>query len=218
MVRYSDGLELQSSLHAKLRMRSVGSGNEGFLVMLQHYPVITDGRFGRGENLLLPQSEIEKRGVEVFTTGRGGDVTFHGPGQLVAYPIINLRGFNLGVKSYVRALEETIILMLRQFGIDGARRDGYPGVWAGGDKIASIGVSVKNGITMHGCAVNVNTDLDYFSMIVPCGIEGAGITSVKKIRGVETDIEDVSGKFASVFGEVFKINPERLSGPASMTA
>lgn len=223
MVSYAAGLELQSSMHAKLRARGSSSssgslGSDGFLIMLEHYPVITDGRFGRGTNFLLPESEIEKRGVEVFSTGRGGDVTFHGPGQLVAYPIINLREFNLGARLYVHALEEVIINLLRGFGIDGARREAYPGVWAGEEKIASIGISVKNGITMHGCAININTDLGYFSMIVPCGIEGAEVTSIQEILGEEQAVALAAESFARIFGDVFKISPEKLTGAVSMMA
>ncbi len=216
MVRYSEGLGLQRDFHGKFR--SGAFGRSGFLLMLQHYPVITNGRFGSGDNFLLPKAEIEKRGVEVFSTERGGDVTFHGPGQLVAYPIIDLRAFNMGAKSYVCALEECIIRLLGGFGIDAARREGYPGVWAGEEKIASIGVAVKNGITMHGCAVNMNTDLDYFSLIVPCGIHGAGVTSVKNILGAETDIESAAESFALVFGDVFNINPERFADRECMTS
>ena len=152
---------------------------------------------------MLPPEELEKRGVGVYKTERGGDVTFHGPGQLVAYPIIDLRAFGLGAKSYVRGLEETIIRLLTDYDMKGVTMEKFPGVWAYGGKIASIGVSVRNGITMHGCAFNVNTDLSYFSMIIPCGLEGVMITSLKDILGEEIDFGAVMRSFVRHFGEVF---------------
>ena len=207
-VRYSDGLSLQNERWERLRREGPGAG--GFLLLLEHFPVITDGRFGRGGNIILSEHELGKRGVETYKTERGGDVTFHGPGQLVAYPIIDLRAFNLGAKSYVRTLEETIIRLLRDYDIKGVCMEGYPGVWAYGGKIASIGVSVRNGITMHGCAFNVNTDLAYFSMIVPCGLEGVMITSLKDILGEEIDFGAVARSFVRYFGEVFKADMREL--------
>jgi lipoate-protein ligase B len=201
-VSYSEGLTLQKECRGRLRAGGFGEG--GFLLLLQHPPVITDGRFGRGGNIILTPESIEKRGIEVYKTERGGDVTFHGPGQLVAYPIIDLRAFDLGAKSYVRALEETIIRVLGDFGLHSVSMEGYPGVWAYGGKIASIGVSVSGGVTMHGCALNVNTDLSYFSMIIPCGLEGVIITSMKDILGQEVDIDTVTQSFTRRFGEVFR--------------
>ena len=207
-VSYSDGLALQNE--RRERLRAGGSGADGFLLLLQHHPVITDGRFGRGGNIILTPEAMEKRGVELYKTERGGDVTFHGPGQLVAYPIINLRAFDLGAKSYVRALEETVIRVLGDFGMQGVSLEGYPGVWAYGGKIASIGVSVRSGVTMHGCALNVNTDLTYFSMIIPCGLEGVMVTSMKDILGEEADFEAVTQSFIRRFGEVFKAEMRSL--------
>ncbi len=201
-VSYSDGLALQNE--RRERMRSGGSGTGGYLLLLQHHPVITDGRFGRGGNIILTPEAMEKRGVELYKTERGGDVTFHGPGQLVAYPIIDLRAFGLGAKAYVGALEDTVVRVIGDFGLQGVRMEKLRGVWAYGGKIASVGVSVRGGITMHGCALNVNTDLSYFSMIIPCGIEGVMITSMKDILDEEIDFEAVSASFVRHFGEVFK--------------
>jgi len=201
VVSYPDGLMLQNERSERLRRDGPGAG--GYLLLLEHDPVITDGRFGKGGNIMLPPGELEKRGVGVYKTERGGDVTFHGPGQLVAYPIIDLRAFGLGAKSYVRGLEETIIRLLTDYDMKGVTMDGYPGVWAYGGKIASIGVSVRGGITMHGCAFNVNTVLSYFSMIIPCGLEGVMITSLKDILGEEIDFGAVMRAFVRYFGEVF---------------
>ncbi len=197
-VPYADGLALQNERAEAVRK----NGSRGSLILLEHPPVLTNGRFGKGGNFVASEDEIKKRGVEVHRTGRGGDVTFHGPGQLVSYPVISLRGFGLGARAYVRALEETIIRTLRDYGIQGARKEGYPGVWTGGGKIASIGVAVGGGVTMHGSALNVNTDLSYFSLIIPCGISGVTVTSMQKILGKELDVKDVALSYARNFGEV----------------
>jgi len=204
-VKYAEGLALQREIHEKVRKDDYVS--DGALLLLEHYPVITNGRFGKDDNFVLPVKELEKRGIEVFRTERGGDVTFHGPGQLVAYPVIDLRAFNLGAKAYVRALEETLIRVLDEFGISSGRKKGYPGVWTEKGKIASIGVAVKNGVTMHGCALNVNTDLDYFSLIVPCGISDAQVTSIKGLTAKEYEVEDVSELFVRKIGEVLNTSP-----------
>ncbi len=198
IVPYADGLTLQNEKAEAVR----NGGSGGSLLLLEHPPVLTDGRFGKGGNFVAPEDEIKKRGVEVYRTGRGGDVTFHGPGQLVSYPVINLREFGLGARAYVRALEETIIRTLDDYGIESARREGYPGVWTSGGKIASIGVAVRAGVTMHGSALNVNTDLSYFSLIVPCGISGVTVTSMQEILGKELDVRDVAMSYARNFGAV----------------
>ena len=197
-VPYADGLTLQNERAEAVRR----AGSPGSLILLEHPPVLTDGRFGKGGNFLLPEDEIKRRGVEIHKTWRGGDVTFHGPGQLVSYPIIRLRDFGLGARAYVRALEEAIIRTLGDYGVEGARREGYPGVWTAGRKIASIGVAVRGGVTMHGSALNVNTDLSYFSLIVPCGITDVTVTSMEDILGKELDMEDVARSYARNFGEV----------------
>jgi lipoyl(octanoyl) transferase len=201
-VGYADGLRLQNERRERLRREGPGAG--GYLLLLEHNPVITDGRFGKGGHIILPPEELEKRGVETYKTERGGDVTFHGPGQLVAYPIIDLRAFGLGAKSYVRALEETIVRLLADYDIRSITMEKLRGVWAYGGKIASVGVSVSNGITMHGCAFNVNTDLNWFSMIIPCGLEGVMITSLKDILGEEMDFDAVMRAYVRSFGEVFR--------------
>ena len=197
-VPYADGLTLQDERAEAVRR----GGSQGSLILLEHPPVLTDGRFGKGGNFLLPEDEIKRRGVEIHRTGRGGDVTFHGPGQLVSYPIIRLRDFGLGARAYVRALEETIIRTLADYGVEGGRREGYPGVWTGGRKIASIGVAVRGGVTMHGSALNVNTDLSYFSLIVPCGIADVTVASMNEILGKELNMQDVAKSYAGNFGDV----------------
>lgn len=202
VLSYAEGLEQQNARRETLLREGPHEG--GYLLLLEHNPVITDGRFGRGGNIMLPPEELDKRGVETYKTERGGDVTFHGPGQLVAYPIIDLRAFGMGAKAYVRALEETIIRTLGDYDLMGVTMEKLRGVWAYGGKIASVGVSVRNGITMHGAAFNVNTDLDYFSMIIPCGLEGVRMTSLREILDEEIDFGAVTRAFVRSFGEVFK--------------
>ena len=200
-IKYGDALQRQEETHSKLKLSKEVSG---FLFLLEHYPVITNGRFGNDDNFTFPVDHIEKLGIEVYKSDRGGDLTYHGPGQLVSYPIINLRAFSMGVKEYIACLEQVIINLLSEFGIGADRREGYPGVWTQGQKIASIGVSVKNGITMHGSALNVSTDLDSFSFIVPCGISDVQVTSMEKILEVKVPMEDVIKSFVKNFGIVFK--------------
>jgi len=200
-IRYKEALLIQEGALANIKEST--SRMPGYLYLLEHDPVITNGRFGKGDNYVLPISQIEEMGVEVINTERGGDLTYHGPGQLVSYPIIDLRSFNLGVKSYINSLEQVLINLLSDFGIEASRRESYPGVWTGNQKIASIGVAVKNGITMHGSALNVSTNLDAFSMIVPCGINNVVVTSMEKVLNASVSMEDVTKSFLSQFSKVF---------------
>ncbi|MGH7801086.1 MAG: lipoyl(octanoyl) transferase LipB [Thermodesulfobacteriota bacterium] len=205
-VDYSKCLSLQRELQKKV---SFNNQSEGFLLLVQHKPVVTIGRFGKESNILLPENEMKKRGIEIWRIERGGDVTFHGPGQLIGYPIINLVHYQLGVKSYVQMLEEALINVLKKFGIEAGRIKEHPGVWVGKEKVAAIGVYVKDSTTMHGFALNVNTDLDYFSLIVPCGISNMGVTSMKKILGEDIPLRQVAAIFAKEFGAVFGTNMRR---------
>ncbi|MGQ0792654.1 MAG: lipoyl(octanoyl) transferase LipB [Deltaproteobacteria bacterium] len=205
IVGYAEGLALQESAR-----RRVERGMGGILIFLEHKPVITTGRFANPQNVLLGESELRRRGVELYKSSRGGDATFHGPGQIVAYPIISLRSFNLGARAYVNMLEQVIIGALRAYGIEGGRIASYPGVWVGGErKIASIGVAVKNGITTHGFALNVGVDLGYFSLIIPCGIRNAGVTSMREILGREIHIGEMSERLASELAKNLGVSPLR---------
>ncbi len=208
---YSDGLQIQQRAHENIKLSR--NGISGYLFLLEHFPVITNGRFGSDDNYVLPVTKIEELGVEVHNTDRGGDLTYHGPGQLVSYPIVNLRDFNLGAKAYINLLEQVLINLLAEYGIESDRRDGYPGVWTSGQKIASIGVSVKNGITMHGSALNVSTDLDSFSLIVPCGISDVVVTSMEKVLGSQVPMESVVERFIKHFSIVFNADLNKENGP-----
>ena len=172
---YAEVLELQRSL---CRRRQAGEIRDDLLLLVEHEPVITQGRGTRAGSMPIAAAELERRGVGIYEVERGGDVTFHGPGQLVGYPILDLRNHREDLHWYLRSLEEALIESLRMLGITAGRRPGLTGVWVEDRKIASIGVHVKQWITYHGFALNVTTDLSYFGLIVPCGIAGVVMTSV----------------------------------------
>ena len=175
--RYGEVLELQRDL---CRRRVAGDLADDLLLLVEHEPVVTLGRGTREASLPLPVGAIRRRGVEVFEVERGGDVTFHGPGQLVGYPILDLTGHRRDLHWYLRTLEQALIAALEALGIAAERNPGLTGVWTRGRKIASIGIHVKQWVTLHGFALNVTTDLGYFDLIIPCGIQGVSMTSVAR--------------------------------------
>ena len=188
---YQDTWELQKDL---VRKRTEGEAEVDTLILVEHDHVITLGRKTTPENF-KPQD------IPVFQVERGGDATYHGPGQLVAYPIVRLATPN--VQRFVRDLEEVLIQSTRSFGVESVRVEGHPGVWVGGRKVASIGVAVTNWVTFHGFALNVNTDLSYFGLIKPCGLDPEKITSMKQVLGREVSFEQVKAEVVERFAEVF---------------
>ncbi|MEK6301946.1 MAG: lipoyl(octanoyl) transferase LipB [Acidobacteriota bacterium] len=199
LVSYSDGLALQEQ--AVERLRSDEAPEQ--LLLLEHPHVFTLGRGADSAHILAGKEQLQSRSIEVHETGRGGDVTYHGPGQLVAYPIISLKPDRCDVHRYVRDIEEVLIRTIADFGVTGTRIAGLTGVWVGNEKLAAIGVRIARWITSHGFALNVSTDLNYFQMIVPCGISDRGVTSLSKLVGRSIDIQKVAQCAASHFGEVF---------------
>ena len=177
---YGEVLELQRAL---CRQRIAGEIDEDILLLVEHDPVVTLGRGTRAESLPLPRPELERRGVEVFEVERGGDVTFHGPGQLVGYPVLDLRHHREDLHWYLRRLEAGLIGGLSRLGVAAVANPGLTGVWTRGRKIASIGIHVKQWVTFHGFALNVSTELSYFDLIVPCGIKDVTMTSVARELG-----------------------------------
>ncbi|MFW5722146.1 MAG: lipoyl(octanoyl) transferase LipB [Desulfohalobiaceae bacterium] len=177
-VPYSQALRLQEDAAAK-----VASGGESALFLLEHFPVITFGRHGGEEFLCLSEEALKSKGVQLIKTSRGGSVTCHFPGQMVAYPIVRLDRRRGGVRQFVRDLEQAVIGTLASFSVPGARRAGYPGVWTAGRKIASVGIGVRHWITRHGVALNVGADLEPFSWITLCGLPGAEPTSLHRELG-----------------------------------
>ena len=171
------------------------------ILFLQHPPVITMGKSGKIQNVLAPQT-IQEKNIKVIFTDRGGDVTYHGPGQLVVYPILSLRNHGLSVPGYVWKLEETVIRLLAHFGIEAARMEKLRGVWVGKEKIAALGVHLSRWISKHGLALNVNTNLDPFDLINPCGT-GRRATSMARILERELSLEEVESLMIQNFAEVF---------------
>ena len=173
-------------------------------LLLEHPHVITLGRAANRANVLADDATRAQFGVELFETGRGGDVTYHGPGQLVGYPIIKLTPGHQDIRRYVRNIQEVLIRAARDFGVEAEPRGGdHVGVWVGDEKLAAIGVRVSRWVTMHGFAFNVTTDLNYFQLIIPCGIRGHGVTSLQKLLGHPVEMSAVARSVARHFGEVF---------------
>jgi lipoyl(octanoyl) transferase len=202
VIAYADGLELQKTL---VEQRKAGEIPDQ-LLLLEHPPVITLGvkaRNGRSHILAAPAA-LEAEGVEVFETGRGGDVTYHGPGQLVGYPILDLKPDRCDVHQYVRDIEEVMIRTAAAFGVNAGRIHGLTGAWVGNEKLAAIGVRIARWVTSHGFAFNVTTTLTHFDFIVPCGITDMGVTSLQKILGREIAIDEVASVCAREFTEVFR--------------
>lgn len=182
---------------------------ENYLLWVEHTPVITLGKSGKSEHLLLDENQLKEKGIEYYPTNRGGDITFHGPGQLVGYPILDLDNFFTDIHKYLRFLEEAIILTLEEYGLKGARSDGETGVWLDvgtpfARKICAMGVKASRWVTMHGFALNINTDLSYFEYIVPCGIQGKAVTSLEKELGRNVPFEEVKTKLKVHFADLFE--------------
>lgn len=198
LVEYSEGLKLQ-----KLYEEKSLNNKTDFLLLLEHYPVITIGRSGKKSNVLINEKELKDKGILVYHTDRGGDATYHGPGQLVGYPILNLRFYKKDVKWYVQSLEEILIRTLNEYEIKAEMIPKLIGVWVNSKKIASIGVRIQKWITSHGFALNVNNNLTPFSYIIPCGIKDVEITSMKEILNREVDMGNLKEIIVEKFKEIF---------------
>lgn len=200
-MAYGDALALQRALADDRRADRVGD----LLLLVEHPPVLTLGVRGDGGrgHILVTDEALAARGIEVFETGRGGDITYHGPGQLVGYPILDLKPDRQDVHRYVRDLEEALIRTAGDYGIAAERVPGLTGVWVGRDKLAAIGVRIARWVTSHGFALNVSTDLDQFNLIVPCGIADRGVTSIERLLGRRVEMREVEERIASRFCEVF---------------
>ena len=176
------------------------------LFFVEHDPVLTLGANFHPENLLLSKKEYERRGIEVTPTERGGDVTFHGPKQLVIYPVFNVAELGNDLHKWLRDLEQTMILTCKHFGLSAVRNDVNTGAWINNRKVAAIGIKVRRWVSMHGIALNCNNDLSPFDLIVPCGVKGYGVTSLSQEAGQEITIEDAKPVVVTAFEDVFGIN------------
>jgi len=212
LVPYDEALALQASLVEERRHGRIHDQ----LLLLQHPPVITLGVRARDsrDHVLAGPDALAAMGVAVFETGRGGDVTYHGPGQLVGYPILDLNPDRRDVHRYVRDLEEVLIRTAAAFGVTAGRVAGLTGVWVGDEKLAAIGVRISRWITSHGFAFNVDTNLDHFRLIVPCGLTGKGVTSLEQLLGAPVPMADVEAAVTRSFCAVFECVPATWPRPA----
>lgn len=209
-IVYAKALDIQTEkFNALLAAKAKGEKGRNELLFCEHDPVLTIGKSGKDSNLLIPEARLQALGVSYYHINRGGDITYHGPGQITGYPIFDLETWHIGLKQYIYRLEEIIIRFLALYGLKGERLEGATGVWldpfvAGkARKICAIGVKSSRFVTMHGFALNINTDLNYFSLINPCGFTDKGVTSLAKELGKEQDFEEAKRQLVALFRDVF---------------
>src|SRR5262250_772626 len=211
LIGYPEAYALQKRIAAARKADAI----EDVLLLCQHPHVITQGRNGKREHLLVSEHVLRQKGVEFYESSRGGDITYHGPGQIVGYPILNLGAIRRDVVWYARMLEEAMIRATAEFGIVAGREVGKTGVWVGGEKssekLAAIGVHISRWVTSHGLAYNVSTDLRYFDLIVPCGIADRKATSLEKLLERRIDVKEVKPKLAKHLGEVLGLELQQKS-------
>ena len=203
-VGYAEGLRLQRELVAQRKAAAIPDT----LLLLEHPHVYTLGRSAKREHLLVSDEQLRALGAQVFETERGGDITYHGPGQLVGYPIFDLTKHRRDIAWFMRSLEEVFIGVARDFGVEAGRLAGAPGVWVGNDKLVAMGVHVSRWVTSHGFAFNVSTDLRRFDWIVPCGLHGKGVTSLEKLLGTPVPMKAAVDRVVEHFGRVFAFDME----------
>ena len=198
-TEYRECWDLQKTLFDRRLRGSI----DDTLLITEHDPVYTLGRGGNPHHLLVPLDELAAMGATFVMTDRGGDITYHGPGQLVAYPIVDLNDYGRDLHQYLRRLEEVVIRVLEQYEVNGRRQNGWTGVWVEEEKICAIGVKTSRWVTMHGLAMNVSTDLSWFDTIVPCGIVDKKVTSLSAVTGMKVTPDEIIPAFLQEFGEVF---------------
>ena len=197
---YAQAWDLQNVLVAARRDERIGDG----LILLEHEPVFTIGRSTKADHLLFPRDHLLAEGFGVYHIERGGSITYHGPRQLVGYPILDLRAYGEDIVGYMRRLEESVLRTLHAFDIDAVRRPGFPGMWVGEEKIGAVGVAVKRKVTMHGFALNVDPDLSHFGLINPCGL-GKPVTSMARVLGRAVTLDEVAPVYVRQFESVYEL-------------
>ena len=216
-IEYEKALERQTvAFNALLEAKAQGRTGENRLFFCEHQPVLTIGKSGKDTNLLIPEEQLVQRGISFYHINRGGDITYHGPGQLVCYPILNLEEFHLGLKEYVHLLEEAVICVCAFYGIEAGRLEKATGVWLEGStprarKICAIGVRSSHYVTMHGLALNVNTDLRYFSYIHPCGFIDKGVTSLRQELKHEVPMDEVKQRLECELGRLLNEKTQQIA-------
>ncbi len=219
LIDYKEAWDYQENLFDEIvaikernRKAEVKEPSHNYLIFCEHPHVYTIGKSGKEENLLISEEFLASKGAKLYKINRGGDITYHGPGQVVGYPILDLDNFGVSIKNYIDGIEEVIIRTLKHYNIAATRSSGATGVWLDAEnpmlarKICAIGVRTSHWVSMHGFAFNVNTNLDYFNYIVPCGIQGKAVTSLQKELGKPVDIAEVHELLKAEFKEVFKMN------------
>jgi lipoate-protein ligase B len=206
-MAYAEALELQHRVVAARQAGQIGD----VLLLVEHDPVITLGRRADPTHILVPDELLAQAGVAVHRVERGGDVTYHGPGQLVGYPILHLEERGLGAADYVHRLEDLLLAVLADFGLEGHRRQGIIGVWLGHDKVGALGVRIARHVSYHGFALNVNTDLRHFGLIIPCGITDGGVTSMARALGQAVDWQAVVARTQQHFAALFQARLQSLA-------
>lgn len=209
LLDYEEGLKLQQLVwNDVLELKRPST-----IIFCEHPPIYTFGKSAKSDNLLVNAQQLELMGAKVQQTDRGGDITFHGPGQLVGYPIVNLENYQLGVRRYVDLLEDALIEACSEFNVKADKLEGLTGIWVNAyRKIAAIGIKVSRGITMHGFALNVNTDLNYFNHMVPCGIKEKSVTSIKAETNQVLSLSEVASKFTTIFNNKLLQNESKFEG------
>lgn len=200
LIDYKEALDIQEALLTRCK-----NGADDTLLLLEHPPVLTMGVRAEASNIYLTQEQLDENNVKVYPVNRGGDVTYHGPGQIVGYPIFNLQRHGKDIKDFVKKIQDVFIhLLQKEFAITAhSEKDKYTGVWVGNDKITAIGIAVRHWVSMHGFAFNVNTDLSHFLWINPCGLTGRGVTSLQKLTGHKQDMDCLNQLTAKYFCEAF---------------
>lgn len=206
LIDYGESLRLQQELIAQRKAGTIPDT----LLLLEHPHVYTLGRNTKRENLLVTEERLSQLGAQLFETNRGGDITYHGPGQLVGYPIFDLTQHRRDIAWYMRSLEEAFIRMARDYGIEAGRIAGAPGVWVGNDKLVAMGVHISRWVTSHGFAFNVSPDLDYFRYIVPCGLQDKGVTSLERLLGRPVPMQEAIERTIAQVGAVFDLQMESV--------
>ncbi|MDR1200168.1 MAG: lipoyl(octanoyl) transferase LipB [Tannerellaceae bacterium] len=211
-IDYTNALKIQTdAFNTLLNAKMNNKQGQNRLLFCEHEPVLTLGKSGKEANLLISEELLLQRGISLYHTNRGGDITYHGPGQITGYPILDLEYWNIGIKQYIHTLEEIIICFLSLYGIEGKRLEGATGVWINAEstskarKICAIGVKCSRYVTMHGFALNINTNLTYFSLINPCGFTDKGVTSLEKELGFPQDLEHAKIQLKEIFATCFPI-------------
>ncbi len=204
---YGMVFELQKQLNQARRKGTIPDT----VILLEHHPCFTVGRHGGFDHILVSNQFLEQEGIRVYETDRGGDITYHGPGQLICYPILDLNGFGRDVHLYARLMEETLIRTLDAFGIVAGRNEQYPGVWVETAKIGAEGIGIQSWVTMHGVSLNVCPDLSHFSLIIPCGISTMGVTSMEKVLDYPVDMALVRRELRNQLSQIFNLVMEDIS-------